>query len=43
MIKEAFAELICMVPFEAIRRLKDHADAERRIRSYFGERFQPMR
>jgi len=37
MSKEEFAKLVCMVPPEAIKRLKDHADAEWLLEAAFGK------
>ena len=37
MSKEEFAKLVCMVPPEAIKRLKDHADAEMLLEAAFGK------
>jgi hypothetical protein len=39
MSKDEFAKLICLVSPEAIKSLKEHADAERLIEAAFGERF----
>lgn len=37
MSKDEFAKLICLVPPEAIKSLKEHADAERLIEAAFGK------
>lgn len=37
MSKNEFAKLVCMVPPEAIKSLKEHADAEMLIEAAFGK------
>ena len=39
MSKEEFAKLICLVPPEAIKRLRDNADAEVLLEAAFGKGF----
>jgi len=39
MTKEAFAKIVCMVPLEAIKSLKEHADAEMLLEAAFGNDF----
>lgn len=39
MSKDKFAKLICLVPPEAIKSLKEHADAERLLEAAFGQDF----